>query len=82
MIDRRHYRYMNNQHDLTFLFDIKTSGNIITIITDNTTECDVAMVDIPSGAKKFYDNKIYELSHKKTIDGIREMLHKREEVPV
>lgn len=65
-----------NEHswsDLTFLFDIRGHG-INVIITDNDTNCDVALADLNYNAKHFYHNMMRELSKRDVLEYIRDLL--------
>jgi hypothetical protein len=74
-MDRKRFRFIEGDIDLTFLFTLRTTG-VTCIITDNTTECDVALADLEHAALIFYRSKIHELSGAKHIERIRTLLGK------
>lgn len=78
-MNRKRFRYIDDECDYTFLFDIRDSY-IKVIISNNDTECDVALIDLTGAAKEFYQSKMYELSHKNSIDRIKEFLKNRKVV--
>jgi hypothetical protein len=74
-MDRKRFRFIEGNTDLTFLFTLRATG-VTCIISDNVTECDVAIADLEPAALRFYRGKIHELSGAKHIERIRTLLGK------
>ncbi|GAB6989459.1 hypothetical protein [Paenibacillus pini] len=65
--------------DLTFHFDIRKYG-IIVNITDNNTECDVALADLNANAKHFYHDMMRQLKDQDILEYIKEMLSNKQAI--
>ena len=75
-MNRKRFRYIDDEHDYTFLFDIRDSA-IKVIITDNVTECNVSIADLTGCAKEFYQNKLLELKQSDPIERIKNTLYQK-----
>jgi hypothetical protein len=75
MKNTKRIRFIDEQNDLTFNFILSEYG-LKTIVTDNNSECDVALADLSETAKAFYEKQKRELTGEKYIDKIKRILYR------